>query len=61
MEKEILININNRIRSIENTMESIKDKLIVLQILQNNVTTLQKELNSLKHKRTGDDNNDSVI
>lgn len=61
MEKEILININNRIRSIENTMESIKDKLIVLQILQNNVTTLQKELNSLKHKRTGGDNNDSVI
>lgn len=61
MEKEILININNRIRSIENTMESIKDKLIVLQILQNNVTTIQKELNSLKHKRTGGVNNDSII
>lgn len=61
MEKEILLNINTRIRTIENTLELIKDKLTMLQILQSNVTTIQAELNSLKHKRTGGNNNVSVI
>lgn len=61
MEKEILLNINTRIRTIENTLELIKDKLTMVQILQSNVTTIQNELNSLKHRRIGGNNNDSVI
>lgn len=61
MEKEILLNINTRIRTIENTLELIKDKLTMVQILQSNVTTIQDELNSLKHRRIGGNNNDSVI
>lgn len=61
MEKEILSSINTRIRTIENTLELIKDKLTMVQILQSNVTTIQDELNSLKHRRIGGNNNDSDI
>ena len=53
MNNEILRNIDTRIRTIENAIDVIKDRLTIIHILQNNVTTMQKELNELKHKRNG--------
>lgn len=53
MNNEILRNIDTRIRTIENAIDVIKDRLTIIHILQNNVATMQKELNELKHKRKG--------
>lgn len=61
MNNEILRNIDTRIRTIENAIDVIKDRLTIIHILQNNVTTMQKELNELKHKRKGEFNNGDTI